>query len=406
MQRIAQDWLVFNDLSHEDSTAMGIVTALQFLPQLFLAPYAGLLADRVDRRKLLFITQTAMAVLGGLLGALVLTGTAQLWHVYVFALMLGIVTAVDSPVRQTFVSNLVSDTDLPNAVALNSMSFNSARLVGPAIAGVLVAAVGSGPVFLINMVTFLAMIGAIARIDTSELRPMPRVSRANSRMRDGITYIRSRPDIVVVMVGAFLVGTFGMNSAINIAAMATSEFGFGADQFGFLSSAMAIGSVAGTLMAAKREWPRLRFIFGASGVFGITCLLAALSPNVVVFAVTLVPMGLAALTFITSANAYVQVSTEPRMRGRVMSLYMAVFMGGTPIGAPVVGVVNDVMGARWGLGIAVIAGVITAVLGLLWYWRSQHLHLAFDRSKRGFVRLEKEMNYAPVTAALEVQEPR
>ncbi len=406
MQRIAQDWLVFNDLSHEDSTAMGIVMALQFLPQLFLAPYAGLLADRADRRKLLFITQISMAVLGGLLGGLVLTGAAQLWHVYIFALMLGVITALDSPVRQTFVSNLVSDADLPNAVALNSMSFNSARMVGPAIAGVLVAAVGSGPVFLINMVTFLAMIGAIAKIDTSKLRPIPRVSRANSRMRDGITYIMSRPDIVVVMIGAFLVGTFGMNSAINIAAMATSEFGFGANEFGFLSSTMAVGSVAGTLMAAKRERPRLRFIFGASGAFGVTCLLAALSPNVVIFAITLVPMGLAALTFITSANAYVQVSTEPQMRGRVMSIYMAVFMGGTPIGAPVVGVVNDVFGARWGLGVAVVAGVITAVLGLFWYWRSQHLHLTFDRSRRGFVRLEKEANYAPITAALEVQEPR
>ncbi|WP_235503741.1 MFS transporter [Curtobacterium sp. S6] len=406
MQRIAQDWLVFNDLSHEDSTAMGIVMALQFLPQLVLAPYAGLIADRADRRKVLYVTQGSMAVLAGLLGALVLSGAAQLWHVYVFALLLGVVTAIDSPVRQTFVSNLVSDRDLPNAVALNSMSFNSARMVGPAIAGILVAAMGSGPVFLINTVTFLAMIGAIAVINTSRLRPMPRVSKAGSRMRDGLTYVKSRPDILVVMVGAFLVGTFGMNSAINIAAMATSEFGYGANQFGFLSSTMAIGSVAGTLMAAKRERPRLRFIFGASGAFGLSCLAAALSPNVVVFAVILVPMGLAALTFITSANAYVQVSTEPQMRGRVMSIYMAVFMGGTPIGAPIVGVINDVMGARWGLGVAVVAGIVTAGLGLVWYWRSQDLHLTFDRSRRGFVRLEKDADYSPITAALEIQEPR
>ncbi|MGK4188577.1 MFS transporter [Rothia koreensis] len=406
MQRIAQDWLVFNHLSHEDSTAMGIVMALQFLPQLVLAPYAGLLADRADRRKLLFLTQTSMAVLGGLLGGLVLSGAAQLWHVYIFALLLGVITALDSPVRQTFVSNLVSDADLPNAVALNSMSFNSARMVGPAIAGVLVGAVGPGPVFLINMVTFVAMIIAIAKIDTGTLRPMPRVSRANSRMRDGIAYITSRPDILVVMIGAFLVGTFGMNSAINIAAMATTEFGYGANQFGFLTSTMAIGSITGTLMAAKRERPRLRFIFGAAGAFGLTCLLAALSPTVVVFAVVLIPMGLAALTFITSANAYVQVSTEPQMRGRVMSIYMAVFMGGTPIGAPVVGVVNDTLGARWGLGVAVIAGLVTAALGFFWYWRSQHLHLTFDRSRRGFVRLEKDADYSPVTAALEVQEPR
>nr|WP_270242345.1 MFS transporter [Rothia kristinae] len=413
MQRIGQDWLVFNSLSHEDSTAMGIVTALQFVPQLFLAPYAGVLADRLDRRRVLFWTQGAQALLGLGLGLLVLSGHAQMWHVYIFALALGVVTALDTPVRQTFVSNLVPDRDLPNAVALNSTSFNVARMLGPAVAGVLVAAVGPGWVFLINTVTFLAMILAIARIDVARLRPMPRVSREDTRMREGLVYIRRRPDILAVIVGAFLVGTFGMNSAINIAAMATSEFGYGADQFGFLSSTMAIGSVTGTLMAARRDRPRLRFIFGSAGAFGLTCLAGALAPNVIVFAVVLVPMGLAALTFITSANAYVQVTTRPSMRGRVLSIYMAVFLGGTPIGAPLVGLVNDVLGARWGLGVAVVAGLLTALVGLVWYWRSQELHLTFDRSRRGFWRVEREEEEPelgpathPITAALEIQEPR
>ncbi|SQC37562.1 Putative bacilysin exporter BacE [Rothia kristinae] len=279
MQRIGQDWLVFNSLSHEDSTAMGIVTALQFVPQLFLAPYAGVLADRLDRRRVLFWTQGAQALLGLGLGLLVLSGHAQMWHVYIFALALGVVTALDTPVRQTFVSNLVPDRDLPNAVALNSTSFNVARMLGPAVAGVLVAAVGPGWLFLINTVTFLAMILAIARIDVARLRPMPRVSREDTRMREGLAYIRRRPDILAVIVGAFLVGTFGMNSAINIAAMATSEFGYGADQFGFLSSTMAIGSVTGTLMAARRDRPRLRFIFGSAGAFGLTCLAGRWPPT-------------------------------------------------------------------------------------------------------------------------------
>jgi MFS family permease len=408
MQRIAQDWLVFDDLSRNDSTAMGIVMALQFVPQILLAPYVGLLADRLDRRRLLYFTQSAMAVLAAGLGALVLSGAAQLWHVYLFALALGVVTALDGPVRQTFVSNLVSDRDLPNAVALNSMSFNSARLIGPAIAGVLVAAVGSGPVFLINTATFAAMLLAIALIRVKDLRVIPRAARGESRMRDGVSYILKRPDLVVTMVGVFLIGTFGLNSAINIAAMATTEFGYGADQFGFLSSVMAIGSVAGTLLAAQRERPRLRLIFGAAGTFGLASLLAALAPNVAVFAVALVPMGLSALTIMTSANAYIQITTAPIMRGRVMSIYMAVLMGGTPIGAPLVGLVNDAWGARWGLGVAVVAGIAAALIGIVWYWRHEHLRVRFDRSRRGFWRLEGESSDGPrpVTAALEAQEPR
>ena len=413
MQRIAQDWLVFDDLSDQDSTAMGLVMALQFLPQIFLAPYAGLLADRVDRRRMLYVTQTAMALLAAGLGLLVMADAAQLWHVYLFALALGVVTAVDGPVRQTFVSNLVSDRDLPNAVALNSMSFNAARLIGPAVAGVLVAAVGSGPVFLINTATFAAMLLAIALIDQKALRPIPRATRQNSRMRDGISYILGRPDIVALMVAVFLVGTFGLNSAINIAAMATTEFGYGADQFGFLSSIMAIGSVAGTLLAARRDRPRLRFIYGSSAAFALACLLGALAPNVTVFAIALVPMGLAALTIITSANAYVQITTEPIMRGRVMSIYMAVFMGGTPIGAPLVGLVNDTFGARWGLGVAVASGLLAALIGGVRHWRTEHLHVTFARGRRGYVRIERERlpgeipeDARPVTAALEIQEPR
>lgn len=414
MQRIAQDWLVFNELSDHDSTQMGIVMALQFAPQLLIAPYAGVVADRYDRRKVLLWTQSGMGLLSLGLGLLTISGLAQLWHVYFFALALGVVTALDAPVRQTFVSELVSDQDLPNAVALNSMSFNSARMIGPAIAGVMVAAVGSGPVFLINTVTFVAMITAILIICTDQLRHFERAPKAKSRLRDGLSYLKTRPDILTVMVAVFLVGTFGLNSAMNIAAMATTEFGHGAGEFGFLNSILAIGSVTGTLLAARREVPRLRYIFGACAGFGLACFFASISPNMWVFAIALVPMGLMALTLITSANAYVQVTTEPLMRGRIMSLYMAVFMGGTPIGAPLVGMVNDVFGARWGLGVAVIASLLAAAIGIGWYMRSQQLHLVFDRSTHTkFVLRKREEDTADndseppaVTAAIDVQEPR
>lgn len=417
MQRIAQDWLVFNELSDHDSTAMGIVIALQFGPQIFVAPYAGALADRMNRRKLLYWTQSSMALLSLGLGLLALSGAAEIWHVYLFALALGVAASLDAPARQTFVSELVSDQDLPNAVALNSMSFNSARMIGPAIAGVLVAAIGSGPVFLINTVTFLAMIGAIFMIRTDQLRVLNQSSRGKRRMRDGLIYLKDRPDIAVIMVGVFLIGAFGLNSAMNIAAMATTEFGKGAGEFGVLNSVIAIGSVVGTLLAARRDTPRMRFIFISSAAFGLCCLMAALSPNIYIFALTLIPLGLAALSLITSANAYVQVTTDEEMRGRVMSLYMAVFVGGTPLGAPLVGMVNDHIGARWGLGVAAASGLITAFIGVIWYMRSQHMRLGYDRTARSrivfkpkteilaVVEAEKhETN--PVTAAIEIQEPR
>lgn len=418
MQRIAQDWLVFNELSDHDSTAMGIVMSLQFGPQILVAPYAGALADKMDRRKLLYWTQGGMGLLSLGLGALVLSGHAEIWHVYLFALALGVVASLDAPVRQTFVSELVSDRDLPNAVALNSMSFNSARMIGPAIAGVLVAAIGSGPVFLINTVTFLAMIASIFLIRTDQLRVLNQSKKGKSRMRDGFAYLKYRPDIIIVMVSVFLIGSFGLNSAMNIAAMATTEFGKGAGEFGVLNSVMAIGSVCGTLLAARRDTPRMRFIFISAAAFGLTCLLAALSFNMFSFGLTLIPMGLAALSIITSANAYVQVTTDEEMRGRVMSLYMAVFVGGTPVGAPLVGLVNDHIGARWGLGVAAASGIIAAIIGVTWYMRSQHMRLGYDSASRSkivfrpkteiipIIDPQEEIEPQPVTAAIDIQQPR
>lgn len=414
MQRTAQDWLVFNDLSSHNSLQMGIVIALQFAPQLFLAPYAGVLADRGNRRRILLGTQTTMGVLALALGILVLLGHVEIWHVYLFALALGIVSALDAPVRSTFVSELVSDIDLPNAMALNSMSFNTARMIGPAAAGLLVVAVGTGPVFLINTLSFIAVIVAILCIRKNELRVLPRSSKEDSRMRDGLAYLKNRPDIIIVMVAAFLIGTFGLNTALNIAAMATTEYGYGAGEFGVLNSVVAIGSVAGTFFAARRDIPRMRAIFAACVGFGVITGLAALAPNVYIFGALLVPLGFMSITIITAANAYVQITTDAQMRGRVMSIYMAVFIGGTPIGSPLVGIVNDTLGARYGLAVAAAAGLGAFLIGAIWIIRYRDLHLRYDRSRRtrfvlkaGSTEPEDHEDTAPpVTAAIDIQQPR
>ncbi|MEF3121019.1 MFS transporter [Kocuria flava] len=369
MQRTAQSWLVFDGLTDHDASAIGVVTALQFLPQLLLAPWAGVLADRLDRRRLLLCTQTAMAALAAALGALVLSGAVTLELVYVFALALGVATTVDAPVRQTFVSELVDDEHLSNAVALNSTSFNSARLIGPAVAGVLVAAVGTGWVFLLNTVTFGAMLAAILVIRGEELRPMPRSGRGRGQIREGLAYVAGRPDIVAVLVAVFLLGTFGMNFAVFLAAMAGPEFGRGSEVFGALNSVLALGTVAGALLSARRRRARLRYVFGGSAAFGLACLGAATAPTLPLFALWLVPCGLASLTIMTTANAYVQSTTSPVMRGRVMSLYMAIFMGGTPLGAPLVGWLTDALGPRWGMGAAVAAGAGGAAVGLIFLLR-------------------------------------
>ena len=390
MQRTAQDWLVFAHLTAQDAGAVGITMALQLGPQLFLAPVAGLVADRFSRKRLLVLTQSAMALLSAALGILVMLGVAQLWQVYAFALMLGVVSALDAPVRQTFVSELVQDDYLPNAVALNSASFNVARMIGPAVAGVLTAVVGPGWVFLINTLTFVALLLSLAKIPAASLRRLPKAPAGKGRIREGLHYVRFRPDLIVVLVAVFIVGTLGLNFALFIAAMVGTEFGLDAGAFGLMNSIMAIGSVAGALMSAGRGKPRLRVIFAAAGAFGVTSGIAALAPSYFWYGVALVPVGLFAITMMTSANGYVQTTTDPVMRGRVMALYMAIFMGGTPIGAPFVGWVANTAGPRWSMGVAAGAGLLAALIGLVWIIRAKQLRLHFNRRARGlrYFRLE------------------
>ena len=372
MQRVAQDWLVVTDLG-AGGIGLGITTALQFLPFLLVTPFAGVLADRYSKRMLLTITQSIMAVPSLILGILVITGSVQLWHVYVIALVSGIGAAIDNPVRQAFVTELVGRDDLPNAVALNSTTFHGARLLGPALAGFLILWVGTGPVFLINFLTFAAVFISLWRMRTAELDPAPRAERGSGLMREGLRYVRDRPDLQAILIAVFFVGTFGLNFQLTSALMATEVFHKDAGGYGLLGSVMAVGSLAGALLAARREAVRMRLVIGAGITFGLIEIAVGFMPSYTLFAIALVPLGLAGLTFMTAANTMMQLSVSPHLRGRVMALYMTVFIGGTPFGAPVVGWIGETYGARWtligggllsALGVAAAAGLLLRRTGM------------------------------------------
>jgi MFS family permease len=383
MQRTAQDWIVLTQLTHHDATAVGTVMALQFGPQLILLPWTGFAADHLDRRKLLIATQTAMGVLALGLGLLTVTGLIQLWHVYLFALLLGCATAFDTPARQTFVSELVGEADLANAVALNSTSFNLARMLGPAIAGVLIAVVGSGWVFLINAGSFAAVLASLTLLRVTDLHRSTRAKRGPGALADGFRYVWRRPELIVVLLMLFLFGTFGLNFPIFISTMAVTVFHAGASQYGLLTSLMAVGSIAGALLAARREKPRLTLLLAGAVLFGLGCALAAVMPTFWLFGLALVFVGVSAQTFTTSANGLVQLSTDPAMRGRVMALLMAIALGGTPVGAPVVGWVADHFGPRWAMGIGALAGLGAALVGLVYVLRRDRRIEAVNAAGRG-----------------------
>lgn len=387
MGRVAQDWLVLTELTNHSSSALGIVTGLQFLPFLLLAPWAGMIADRYPKRRILAITQTSLALSSLALGLLVVTGSAELWMVYGIALLTGVATAVDNPARQTFVSEMVPRDRLANAVSLNSASFNAGRLVGPGVAGLTIAAFGTGWTLMLNTLTFVAVLLALVSMRRSELRPAPALARGKGAIREGVAYVRSRPDIQLVMVLVFVLGTFGMNFQITTALMATKEFGKGPEEYGLLGSVMAIGSLTAALLSARRAKPRLRILLVALVGFTISSGLAALAPTYALFALALVPVGLSALTALTTANAMVQLSVDPAMRGRVMALYMAIFMGGTPLGAPLIGWIGDVWGPRWTIAIGTIAIGITLVVVSVRLARHENVQVTYESQRRPRIRI-------------------
>ena len=366
MQRVAQDWLVLQLTG--SGAAIGITTGLQFLPFLLLSPVAGLVADRIPKRRLLQLTNVGMAAPALVLGLLAVTGVAQTWHVYLLAVALGVASAFDAPARQSFVSELVDRDDLTNAVGLNSASFNAARIVGPAVAGVLIAALGGGVVatgwvILANAVSYAAPVMSLRSLDTRMLHTPDPVRREPGQIRAGLRYVRGRPDLLLVLAIVFFAGTFGLNFQLTSALMATEVFGKGATEYGLLGTFMAVGSLTGSLLAARRVRVRQRLIVLSALAFAAVEVVAGAMPTYAAFALMTPLLGLSALTMITAANTFMQLNTDPGMRGRVMALYMMIFIGGTPLGAPLVGWIGEVAGARWTLwigGLATAAGVLAA----------------------------------------------
>ena len=375
-QRVAQDWLVL-ELSGNSGVALGVTTGLQFLPVLLFGLYGGVLADRYDKRRLLLGAQAAMGLLALLLAVLDLSGAVQLWHVYGLAFALGLASVVDTPVRQAFISEVVRAEDLANAVSLSSATFNSARIVGPALGGLLIAAAGTGWVFLANAVSYAAVLATLSLMRTSELHPGRRVARAPGQTREGLAYVRSRPDLLAPIALVGVVGMFGLNFQITLALVAKETFGRGAGSYALLTSCLAVGSLLGALLSARRSGlPRQRRLFAAAAAFGLMEVGVGLAPSYELMAVLLVPTGLAVLTFTTTAKTSLQLRVDPQVRGRVMALYVLVFLGGTPLGAPVVGALAEAYGPRAAIVAGGLVVVLAALLAALWLGRQRSLRVS------------------------------
>jgi MFS family permease len=357
MQRVAQDWLVL-ELTHGSGTALGITTGLQFLPLLLFSLWGGVIADRYPKRYILMLTQALMGGLALILGVLALTGTVQIWHVYALAFALGLVTVVDNPTRQAFAVEMVGRKAMPNAIALNSAVFNLARIAGPAIAGLVIAAVGTPAAFLVNAASYGAVLIGLKLMRPDELQPAERAPRAKGQLREAMSYVRARPSLWLPMVLIFFVSTFGMNFQVTNALMSREVFHTGAGSFGFASAVFAAGALGGALLAARRGKPSVRLLFATSLAFSIFDVATGLMPTFWLFLLLLVPTGLSLLTLTTAANSATQLGTSPEMRGRVMGLYLLVFLGGTPLGSPLAGWIAEEFGPR----VSVISGGLISVL--------------------------------------------
>ena len=362
VHRTAQDWLVFTQLTHHDASAVGLAAALQFGPQLLLLPLTGFAADRLDQRRLLIATQATMGALASALGALTVVGLVQLWHVYIFAFLFGIAAAFDTPVRQTFAAELVGDEDLPNAVALNSTSSNAARMIGPAVSGVVIAAVGTGWAFVVNGASFVAMLVSLTLLRVAAFHPHPCARAAQGGFVEGLRYVLVSAQLRAILAMLFLIGTFALNFPIFISTMAVGVFHADARLYGFMSSIMALGTVAGALFSAGLKRPRLEWLLAGAGALGFGCAMAAIAPSYWPFTAALVVVGFAAMIFTNTTNSLLQLSTERAMRGQVVALGAAITLGGAAIGAPLVGWIANHWGPRWSLGAGAASGFAAALI--------------------------------------------
>jgi MFS family permease len=391
MQRIAQDWLVLSLTG--SATAVGITTALQFLPMLLFGLYGGVLVDRLPKRRILLFTQVAMGATGIVLALLTLSGRVEVWHVYVAAFAVGLATVLDNPARQSFVSEMVGPDQLQNAVSLNSANFQSARLVGPAVAGLMITGVGTGWAFLANGLSFVAPIAGLLLMRGRELHAVQRAPRGKGQLREGLHYVAGRPDLIwpIVLVG--FIGTFGFNFPVYLTAFADDVFHAGAGSYSLFNTLMAVGSLAGALLAARRGTARMRVLIAGAVAFGTMEIVAATAPSLWLFALLMAPIGMFGMTVNVTANSSIQMTTDPAMRGRVMALYMMVFMGGAPLGAPIAGWITDAYGVRAGLAAGgAITAAAAATIGLVLArvgglrlslgWNHGHPHVRFVPRER------------------------
>jgi MFS family permease len=379
MQRVAQDWIVLTVFSDDNGLAVGVVTALQFGPTLVISPIGGLLADRLNRRRVYLITQAVQAVLSFALGALLLAGQMNLAGIYLFAVLTGLVAGFEAPFFQTFVGQLVGARLLANAVGLNSANFNVARMVGPAAAGLALAVWPAGWVFLANGLSFVFTVGAVSLMRPAEFKSMPSAPRAKGQLRAGLSYVRRRSDILVVFVVIGVVSCFGLNSQLTMGVMARGVFDRQAGDYGVLGSLFAVGAVIGALLVARRRRPRVRLVLGGTIAFAIASGVSALAPNYWSYAASGVLVGACTLTLITAANSTLQLSVPPQIRGRVLSIYMMVFIGATPIGAPAVGWIADAWGPRWSIGVGSIASLAIGLAAMIWAKVHWKVEVRFDQ---------------------------
>jgi len=382
-QRVAQDWLVL-ELTNNNGTYLGLVTAVQFAPVLFFSLHGGKLADRFNKRKVLILTN----IMGGAaslgLGVLVITDLIALWHVFALAAVLGISTAIDAPVRQAFTTEVVGQSDLPNAVSLNSANFNAGRLVGPAISGGLIAAFGTGPSFIINGLSYFFVIAALLNLNEKAFFHLDR-PKSDGNIREGIAYAKARPDIYVVMLMVFFLATFGLNFQIFNALMATQEFGLGPASFGLMGTFIAIGSLTGAIGSARLErFRNTKFVIKGGILFSISIMVFAVIPSYNLYLVWLPICGFVALTTLVSANSIVQTSTDPAIRGRVMGIYLLIFMGGTPFGSPLIGASADLIGIR--PTIAICGGISLFASLIIWFKYKNRVELPADTSVAGVLK--------------------
>jgi MFS family permease len=363
MQMTAQSWLVLT-LTHS-GTMLGVVVALQTLPVLLLGPYGGVIADRVDKRRLMMALQAAMGVQALALGLLTVTGTVRVWQIGILAALLGLNNAFENPSRQSFMMELVGPEHLRNAVSLNSVLVNVARSVGPAIAGIMIATVGTGVCFLVNAASFVAVVFSLSSMDASALTPSTPTPRAGGQLREGLRYVRSTPALAIPLVMMGIAGCLTYEFQVSLPVMADQGLHVGATGFGFMTAAMGVGAVAGGLFVAGRGKTGLRPLVIAASGFAVAMALATLAPNLAFELIALALAGAGSIAFMSTGNSTLQLTAAPEMRGRVMSLWFVAFQGSTPIGGPIVGVTMSAVGARAGLGVGAITVGLVACGGLV-----------------------------------------